>query len=542
MTIPNLIVAAHGNRDESYANASLRRLAKELSDRLGCSVEVAYNQGSPSFAEAATSASTGSIVIPVMTSDGYFLRERLVPACVSAGRGLRVAPPIGVQPQLRRAVAQRAASCAAAAPSPSGTILVVGHGTKRHAGSSTTTRQLVGEIRQLLTHDRLEWRVLDAYLDQPPLLERVAETLSGALVVVPWLIGGGGHDLDDLSDRVGLESAAPRDRWIASHDRHVRVLPSLLDAEFVLPAVQRAYRDAEERLPLRLATRASRLALWQAEQVRHALASVGVPTILVPIEPEADRDLTLPATIAGMFTDDITRAIAEGRADAAVHSLKDLPLSTEASPYGIAAVLTRDTADEVLVASGGRSVADLRHGAVVGTSSVRRSRQIQALRPDVRVGSIRGTVEHRVAQVLDGTFDATILAAAGLERLGMDEHISERFGHSLFAPEPGQGVIAIQTRTADEFVSSLVSRVNCVDTRLCVVAEREYARQSDAAGRYVCAVAVRDAATGTIALTTRVITAHRALPAITKYGTDPIRLARDAAESVTQSALEEIST
>ncbi|MGP1272043.1 MAG: hydroxymethylbilane synthase [Phycisphaerales bacterium] len=539
MTSPEIILAAHGNHDQAPVNAVINSFADRVAKRTGRAVAAAFNQGTPTFSQSAATAGASPVVVPVMTSDGYFVRRKLIPAFIDARQGAVVTPPIGLDPRLQQEVAQRAVAAALTAPTTGGLIVVIGHGTTQHATSSSTTRQVLRLIIERLRHAGLAWQATDAYLDQPPLIEHIARDIRVPLILAPWLIGGGGHDANDITERLGLSTPQPRNRWTWRAGQPIRVLPSLLDAELVSPAIDRALHAADTRFPLRLATRTSRLAIWQAERAQRALLASGVPTTLIPIEPEADRDLSLPATIPGMFTEELTHAIADGRADAAVHSLKDLPLPTEASPFGIAALIERDSPREALIAREGCTLDDLPPGATVGTSSPRRAAQVRCLRPDLRPLPIRGSVEHRVAQVLDGRFDAAILAEAGLCRLGIEHRITQHFDTESFTPEPGQGIIALQTRTADHFATVLLSRIDHDATKRCATAERSFARLIDPSSGIACAAAATDSGTGSITLTVRLASAGRVTPAVSVRGTDPTTVARRAADEVERHQPEE---
>jgi hydroxymethylbilane synthase len=230
---------------------------------------------------------------------------------------------------------------------------------------------------------------------------------------------------------------------------------------------------------LRLGTRASALARAQAELVKAALlaAHPDLPCELVPFTTEGDRDLETPLPDIGgkgVFTADLERAILSGALAGAVHSLKDLP--TEDAPgLVVAAVLERADPADVVVSRTKRALQDLPKNPGIGTSSLRRAAQIRALRPDARILPLRGNVQTRVNKAMDksGPYDAVVLAAAGLARLGVKGAIAERLPPGMFLPAPGQGAVAIQCGAAEPLRAQL-SAVNHAPTWAAVTAERAF--------------------------------------------------------------------
>jgi hydroxymethylbilane synthase len=172
----------------------------------------------------------------------------------------------------------------------------------------------------------------------------------------------------------------------------------------------------------------------------------------------------------GFFTSEIVAALMDGRVDVAVHSLKDLPTQEVGPP--IVAIPLRDDPADVLVSRTGRPLAELEPGAVVGTSSPRRACMVRSLRPDLRVSPIRGNVDTRVTRVREGRFDAAVLAAAGLTRLGMDDFVSERFDPRELPPAPGQGALAVQAREDDADLLDALRRMDDQAARRTSTAER----------------------------------------------------------------------
>ena len=229
--------------------------------------------------------------------------------------------------------------------------------------------------------------------------------------------------------------------------------------------------------PLRIGTRRSRLALAQSGMMQRAIAAamgVGVEDVpLVPIVTTGDRiqDRRL-LEIGGkaLFTREIEEALLDGRIDIAVHSMKDVPAE---QPGGlvIAAVPEREDARDAFVSTAFAAFDDLPRGARLGTASLRRQAQALALRPDLKIGMLRGNVDTRLQRLADGDFDAILLAAAGLNRLERSEVIRERLSLDRFLPAPGQGALAIQTR-AGEAGAAWVAALNHPLSALAVAAER----------------------------------------------------------------------
>jgi hydroxymethylbilane synthase len=230
---------------------------------------------------------------------------------------------------------------------------------------------------------------------------------------------------------------------------------------------------------LRLGTRASALARAQAELVRAALhaAHPDLPCELVPFTTEGDRDLETPLPEIGgkgVFTADLERAILTGSLAGAVHSLKDLP-TDDATGLVVAAVLERADPADVLVSRSRKKLADLPASPGIGTSSLRRAAQVLALRPDARILPLRGNVQTRVTKAMDpaGPYDAIVVAAAGLARLGASDALAERLAPEMFLPAPGQGAVAIQC-AADEPLRAQLASVNHPATWAAVSAERAF--------------------------------------------------------------------
>jgi hydroxymethylbilane synthase len=229
-------------------------------------------------------------------------------------------------------------------------------------------------------------------------------------------------------------------------------------------------------IPLRIGTRSSPLALWQANHVAGRLRPLAAPrpVELVHVQTEGDRDQS--ASLAhiggrGVFTKEIQRALLDGRVDVAVHSLKDLP--TQPVPgLVLAAVPPRGPTGDVLIALRPTQFDDLPHGARVATGSLRRRAQLLHRRPDLRMEDIRGNVETRLRKLREHGYDALILAQAGLERLGLSDVITEMLDPAWMLPAVGQGALGLECRADDSATRSLLAALDDPATRRAVEAER----------------------------------------------------------------------
>ncbi|MBX9791981.1 MAG: hydroxymethylbilane synthase [Pirellulales bacterium] len=226
---------------------------------------------------------------------------------------------------------------------------------------------------------------------------------------------------------------------------------------------------------MRIATRGSRLAIWQAEHVAKLLSQVAAVDIeLVRVTSSGDRDQTRPVAqleSQGLFTKEIQQAVLDGRADFAVHSLKDLP--TEATPELIlAAVPERESVNDVLISRDGMGLSQLPRGARVGTGSRRRRAQLLHVRPDLELLDLRGNVETRLQKLHDGQFEAIVLASAGLKRLGLASEVTEELMPEAMLPAVGQGALGIEARTDDLGTQELLARIDHAPSRAAVTAER----------------------------------------------------------------------
>ena len=225
---------------------------------------------------------------------------------------------------------------------------------------------------------------------------------------------------------------------------------------------------------LRIGTRGSALARWQAEFVRAALARQGVSAELAIIRTSGDRDRQSSLRLIGgkgVFTKELEDALLEGRIDLAVHSMKDVPTTLPAG-LEISAICQREDARDALISRGGLKLDQLRSGARVGTSSLRRQAQLRHYRRDLELVDMRGNVDTRLAKLAQGDYDAIVVAKAGLERLGKTEQISEIMPPEICLPAAGQGAIGIETRTREDGLCAELRELNHPPSQVAVEAER----------------------------------------------------------------------
>jgi len=234
---------------------------------------------------------------------------------------------------------------------------------------------------------------------------------------------------------------------------------------------------------LRIGTRGSKLALWQANYVAEALHRLhGVEADLIRIRTSGDRMQSAPVAQIneqigaesggkGIFIKELEEALLAGTIDLAVHSMKDVPTEI---PAGLAfpAITRREDPRDCLISCTGRTLKTLSSGARIGTSSLRRQAQVRHQRPDLEVADLRGNVDTRLKKLGAGEFDAIILAMAGVNRLGLASRITQVLGEDVMIPAVGQGALGIETRADDRETTELVSPLDDSETRACVTAER----------------------------------------------------------------------
>ena len=227
---------------------------------------------------------------------------------------------------------------------------------------------------------------------------------------------------------------------------------------------------------LTIATRGSMLALWQANHIKDAIEKEhpGVGVELLKIKTTGDKIVDVPLAQVGgkgLFVKEIEEALMDGRADLAVHSLKDVPTEL---PYGLglAAITKREDPRDALITREGGTIMTLPEGAKIGSSSLRRQCQLLKVRPDFNIISLRGNLDTRIKKVETGEFDAIILAAAGMNRLGWSEKISEKISTDILLPAIAQGALGIETRNGDAETNGLIRFLNHGETAAAVKAER----------------------------------------------------------------------
>ena len=236
---------------------------------------------------------------------------------------------------------------------------------------------------------------------------------------------------------------------------------------------------SSEPCRLRIGSRGSRLALWQANHIADRLRAAGHEVTIEIIRTLGDAMQHVPFSQVGdstrdgkgMFTKEIEEALFDGRIDLAVHSLKDLPTEL-AAPFTIAAIPERVDPRDAFVSVHHASFEALPHNARIGTSSLRRQAQLRSARPDVECLEFRGNVDTRLRKLAAGQVDAIILASAGLERLGLTQHRRECFSPLVLCPAAGQGALGIESRAGDERTLAALFFLNHAPTRYAVTAER----------------------------------------------------------------------
>ncbi len=229
-----------------------------------------------------------------------------------------------------------------------------------------------------------------------------------------------------------------------------------------------------------IASRESRLALWQAEHVRARLGALdpGLDVRILPMTTRGDQILDRALSKVGgkgLFVKELETAMQERRADLAVHSLKDVPMQLPEG-FELCAILEREDPRDAWVSTRAPSFLELPHGAVVGTSSLRREMQIRALRPDLQVRALRGNLDTRLRKLDEGQYDGIVLAAAGLLRLGMGERIRGYIETEQMLPAPGQAALGLEIRSGEPALATRLQALQHQPTALAALAERALAR------------------------------------------------------------------
>jgi hydroxymethylbilane synthase len=293
---------------------------------------------------------------------------------------------------------------------------------------------------------------------------------------------------------------------------------------------------------LRIGSRGSQLALWQANHISGLLRAQGHEVELQIIKTTGDKILDVALAkvgTKGMFTKEIEDALAAGEVDLAVHSLKDLP--TELAPgFEIAAITTREHSNDVFLSVKHASIADLPHGAKVGTSSLRRQAQLKAMRPDLNIHPLRGNVDTRMRKLEEGQYEAIILAAAGLNRLGKTQLVKQVIPTDVMCPAAGQGALGIEIREGDTRMREFLAFLDDPNARATTVAERALLNELGGG----CQVPIGASATvrdgqiyldGIVAMPdgTQIIREHA-------VGTDPVALGQQIGRSLLKRGGQEI--
>ncbi len=229
---------------------------------------------------------------------------------------------------------------------------------------------------------------------------------------------------------------------------------------------------------LTIATRGSQLALWQAEHIKALLEKqhAGLSVELLRIKTKGDIILDVPLAKVGgkgLFVKEIEDALLQGKADLAVHSMKDVPMFL---PEGLilACIPEREVTEDLLLSVNYKDLDSLPQGAHVGTSSLRRQSQLLALRPDLRISALRGNVDTRLRKLMEGEYDAIVLAAAGVKRLGLSAPHMQHLDTKIFLPAVGQGALGIECHSERKDVIEALSFLEHRPTRVCVEAERSF--------------------------------------------------------------------
>jgi hydroxymethylbilane synthase len=230
--------------------------------------------------------------------------------------------------------------------------------------------------------------------------------------------------------------------------------------------------------PVKIGTRASKLALWQAEWVKSALNEKfpGQAVELVTIKTKGDKILDVPLAQVGgkgLFVKEIELALLDQRIDIAVHSMKDMPAEIPAG-LRIGAIPQREAAADVLISKSGRPFAGLRRGALIGTSSLRRAAQLRHARPDIEIMPLRGNLDTRLKKLQTNDLDAIVLAAAGIIRLNLEERITQYLDAEIMLPAVGQGALCIEIRQSDPYIESMTAALDHPGSRAVVLGERAF--------------------------------------------------------------------
>ena len=295
---------------------------------------------------------------------------------------------------------------------------------------------------------------------------------------------------------------------------------------------------------LRIGSRGSKLALWQAHHVAARLHSAGHSTAIEVIKTTGDKitDVALSQVgTKGMFTKEIEEALLEQRIDLAVHSLKDLPTDLDPA-FALAAILEREDPRDAFISLRYPRLEDLPPNAIIGTSSLRLQAQLHSLRSDLQLATLRGNVDTRLRKLEAGECDAIIVAAAGLHRLGLESYIRQYFPPELICPAAGQGALAIETRAGDTATAASIASLDHSHTRVATTCERSLL-QALGGGCQVPIGAFSVSSDSAISL--RAIVARpdgRKTLYETQWGHDAVTLGRSVANVLLKNGAQEILT
>jgi hydroxymethylbilane synthase len=293
---------------------------------------------------------------------------------------------------------------------------------------------------------------------------------------------------------------------------------------------------------LRIGSRGSQLALWQAHHIKALLEGKGHTVELEIIKTTGDKILDVALAkvgTKGMFTKEIEEALEAGIVDLAVHSLKDLPTEL-AGPFEIAAITKRVDPRDAFLSVKFNSILDLPHGAKVGTSSLRRQAQLMQVRPDLDIHPLRGNVDTRVRKLEEGTYDAIILAAAGLTRLGKTQLVKEIIPTDVMVSAAGQGALGIEIRKGDTRMREILAFLNDPDSRAATICERALLNKLGG-GCQVPIGAYAEVKNGTVFLTA--VCAHPDGSQLLKEeasGTDPVEVGDRAGDILLRRGADKI--
>jgi hydroxymethylbilane synthase len=299
-------------------------------------------------------------------------------------------------------------------------------------------------------------------------------------------------------------------------------------------------------MKLVFATRSSALALWQTRWVMTTLQAAH-PGLLCEekvILTQGDKIIDRPLPEIGgkgLFTQELENELLSGSVHCAVHSLKDLPIENPAG-LTVGCMPVRAEVRDALISQQGYSLQTLPPGAIVGTSSLRRGAQVLAVRPDVRIASLRGKVDTRLRKALEGQYDAILLAGAGLVRLGLEAQITQWLDLDMMLPAPGQGALAVQCRTSDQETLDLLTALEDPPTRLAVTAERQFLQSlGGGCAVPVAAYAVTSGQPSTISLTGLVASPDgKRLIRVAGQGADPNALGKRLADAALAQGADQI--